>query len=306
MTIGIYGMVFNHTDRVYIGQSVDIEHRWFKHQYNFREGLSSRKLQEAFNTCGMPEFHVLKVCSIKDLDKEEVILIEEFDSLKNGLNSCSGGNSYSGTEAPTSIYSENQVLMVVKLLAYSSKFSHAEISDTSGVSISVIKGIQAGRGHVWVQDKFPELYLKMKENISSRNTLTSIERSNKLCANSMGYVYPILIDKEGKEHTISNARQFAISNNIHPANLGAVLNGRRASTGGYRLLNPSDRPKKYAKEYPIIIDPDGVEYSITNSIASFSREHNLDETSLSALLNGNINSHKKWQLKSRIKNLGLL
>lgn len=305
MTTGIYGMVFTSINKAYIGQSVDIDHRWCKHQYNFKNGISSKKLQEAYNVYGLPEFHVLKVCTTEDLDKEEIILIKEFDSIKNGLNTCGGGSSYSGTEAPTSVYLEDQIITVAKLLAFSPDISYIRISEISGVSVAVIKGIQAGRDHIWIQSRLPEIYAKIQEVRPTRETLTKIESSNKLCAASMGYVYPIIMDKDGKEYTITNARQFAIANNIHPANLGAVLNGRRLSTGGFRLLNPSDRPEKWDKEYPTIVSPNGIEYIITNSIASFSRLHSLDETSLSALLNGTINSHKKWQLKSKIENLGL-
>lgn len=298
MTIGIYGMVFTSINKPYIGQSVDIEDRWCKHKYNFKKGTSSKKLQDAYNLCGLPEFHLLKVCGMEDLDKEEIMLIEVFNSIKMGLNTCSGGNSYSGTEAPTSVYSEDQIISAAKLLAFSPNTTNIEISKISGVSTAVIKGISAGRDHIWLQNRFPELYAEVQEARPIRDALTKIEISNKLCAATMGYVYPTVVDKDGNEYTISNARQFAIANNIHPANLGAVLNGRRASTGGFRLLNPSDRPEKGIKGYPPIVSPDGIEYTISNSIASFSRVHNLDETSLSALLSGRINSHKKWKLKS--------
>ena len=49
MTTGIYQLVFKGTDKVYIGQSIDIEHRYKGHISCLQLGKGVSKLQNAYN-----------------------------------------------------------------------------------------------------------------------------------------------------------------------------------------------------------------------------------------------------------------
>lgn len=60
------------------------------------------------------------------------------------------------------------------------------------------------------------------------------------------------------------------------------------------------REKNTAKyqgiEYPVILSPEGIEYTVTN-IGAFAREHDLNKSHLCGVLNGLRKTHLKWKLK---------
>ncbi len=248
MTIGIYIITFEGTDKVYIGQSVNIEDRWASHLSLLKQGGASTKLQEAFNSFGQPTFSILESCSIKDLDTLEITYIEEFNSIESGLNTCYGGHSYSGVHAPTSIYSKDQIVKVFELLADNNIYTIKEASDLTKVPISAIRSISTEKTHTWVKSEFPDLWKKFQENTEKREYKTRVIRGTKLSSSARGTIYPILVDSEGTEYVIENARRFALANNIQPANLGALLNGRRNYAGGFKRKIHEDRPIKTHKK----------------------------------------------------------
>ena len=49
------------------------------------------------------------------------------------------------------------------------------------------------------------------------------------------------------------------------------------------------------KEYPLLLDPSGSSFIITNA-RKFAKEHKLDPSSLSKVLNGKQTTHKGWKL----------
>lgn len=94
---GIYCVenLINH--KKYVGQSIDIYHRWQDH----KRKLNSNKhrniyLQRAWNKYKENNFnfYILEVCDISLLDEKEIYYINKFDCLDNqyGYNIESGGN----------------------------------------------------------------------------------------------------------------------------------------------------------------------------------------------------------------------
>ena len=67
MKSGIYCLSFEGTDSVYIGKSVNLESRSYSHEWNMKKQKASKKLQDAYNTYGLPIFTVLEYCNEKDL-----------------------------------------------------------------------------------------------------------------------------------------------------------------------------------------------------------------------------------------------
>jgi len=113
MTIGIYCLSFNNTDKVYIGQSVNIETRFKNHIWHLGSTTEilcgNTKLFRAYKKHGTPIITILVTCSIEELDVNEISLIREFDSVNNGFNITNGGCSGSGVNASRSKYSRNKV-----------------------------------------------------------------------------------------------------------------------------------------------------------------------------------------------------
>lgn len=78
MTCGIYAITFCGRNRIYIGQSKNIERRWEDHTTDLENGRHSnnkmRTLWRKFkNTM---RFHILEECKPEELNKREQILID--------------------------------------------------------------------------------------------------------------------------------------------------------------------------------------------------------------------------------------
>ena len=71
MTCGIYKLNFNNTEKVYIGQSIDIESRFSKHKSALSRGVAAPKLQAAHTLYGIPNLEILTECAISELNSYE-------------------------------------------------------------------------------------------------------------------------------------------------------------------------------------------------------------------------------------------
>ena len=67
MITGIYALKFIGTNKVYIGQSIDIQKRFLAHIYTLSNNRGSAKLQEAYNTFGKPYVDIILECSKEEL-----------------------------------------------------------------------------------------------------------------------------------------------------------------------------------------------------------------------------------------------
>lgn len=92
MSCGIYKITNLINNKVYIGQSVDIEKRWSAE----KSGSCNKMLKEDFNSFGIEnfKFEILEECSQPDLNKKEIFYIKLFNSVKNGYNISIGGNGW--------------------------------------------------------------------------------------------------------------------------------------------------------------------------------------------------------------------
>jgi len=170
MTCGIYILVFEGTDKVYIGQSKNVETRYNSHIFMFRNNRAASKLQEAYNLYGTPTMSILEVCSSEELNKNETFYIKEFDSIENGFNSLAGGainSGLTGDKHGRSKYSNKQILEAIDLLIKYPNISYEILGEACGVSYSMLRHIAAGENHTWVGIEYPDIYkelMKLKGN----------------------------------------------------------------------------------------------------------------------------------------------
>lgn len=96
---GIY-KITSPTDKIYIGQSVDIFSRWSK--YNKENCKSQRKLYRSFVKYGANkhQFEILTQCKIEQLNELEKYYINLYQTFNSnfGLNLQSGGGNYKISE----------------------------------------------------------------------------------------------------------------------------------------------------------------------------------------------------------------
>lgn len=61
MNSGIYTIKFSN-GQFYIGKSENVYNRWKTHQKNFEQGTHTKKMQQAYDECGQPEYiHSLEI-----------------------------------------------------------------------------------------------------------------------------------------------------------------------------------------------------------------------------------------------------
>lgn len=96
MSIGIYKIQNLFNNKVYIGQSVDIEKRWSTHKAELKNNHHHNTyLQNAWNKYGEKsfEFSIIEECTMHQLDQREIYWIAKFNSYENGYNLTSGGGN---------------------------------------------------------------------------------------------------------------------------------------------------------------------------------------------------------------------
>ena len=95
---GIYRITNLINNKVYIGQSINIENRFLRHRNELRRNKQNNSyLQNAWNKYGEKnfEFAILEVCTEEELDDKECAYIQLFNSMNrdNGYNLESGGHA---------------------------------------------------------------------------------------------------------------------------------------------------------------------------------------------------------------------
>lgn len=282
---GIYKLTFEGTSKVYIGQSTNCTQRLATHLSSLRKGASPKKLQEAYNTYGAPSMSIiLEVPEVLDLNTAESKTIDLYDSVTSGFNTTTGGSTKMyGEHNGQANYLEEDYWNVLYFLSEPG-YSWKQISYLTGVSEYVISHISSLEAHGWLKEKYPELYKKVED---IRNSETG-----RKSAFMQGIAYPKVISPEGVEYTVKHCTNFAKEHGLLQPKLHEVLKGTRKHHRGWHLAG-------YIKEedYPIIISPEGLEYSIPfNGCATFAREHGLTHPLLHRVLRGQSNSHKGWRL----------
>jgi len=223
MTCGIYKLNFNNTDKVYIGQSLDISSRWYKHTSSFTRCAAPEKLQLAYDTYGMPSIEILLECTPTELNAVEKEAIEIFDSVENGYNTLeeSGNPIMYGEASGMYRYANHQYIDVLYLLVQKTPtLSKREIEALTGVSIYTIRHIAALESHCWLETECPKEYAELKR-------IKEEEPYN------YGLQYPPIISPDGIVYQVKHATNFAKENGLLQPKLTALLRGTRNMHKGW-------------------------------------------------------------------------
>lgn len=140
--IGIYKITNICTNKVYIGQSIDIRRRWTSHinilnNTNNNTIEKESALHQSMLKYGIDNFtfEVVELCSIDELNSKEQYWIKEYNSYLNGYNETIGGDA-------VRVYPE-YVDQVINWLMNSNK-TYEEIAELTGASVQSIGKINRG------------------------------------------------------------------------------------------------------------------------------------------------------------------
>lgn len=236
MTQGIYSLSWNTIDKLYIGQSIDIERRYRDHLSKLRRGVHAKKLQQAFDTYGIPQLTILfEENDPLRLDSLELEAIDLFDSVNTGFNTntdVSGGCNLTGESAGNACYTNIQIEKQFHLLVDRQDLRALDISQMTGVDKSTIDAIQCFKVHLWLETKFPEKYAIL------RNKAINTSRFGKgKTLKERGIQYPPIVQPTGTEYIVENTQQFAKDHKLNNAHLVQVLRGKEKQHKGWKLKN---------------------------------------------------------------------
>lgn len=223
-TIGIYKLTFK-TGHYYIGQSINMSKRKLDHYKMLMLNTHhSYKMQEHYVKCGkLPEFNVLVECSLEDLGAKESELINLSDPLC--LNVKPGQMQNYGYLAPTAKYLTLEIETAFLLLANNPGISHKEVAECSGIDISTVHDISAGRNRAFTEMSkiYPELYSKL---LSQK------------APNTRGKTTITLKHEDGRVVTLISGQyaEFCRNTGVQSSNLQKVITGKRKATIGWTLI----------------------------------------------------------------------
>lgn len=220
MTTGIYKLNFKGTDRVYIGQSSNIERRISEHLRDLCTGVSAAKLQDAYNTYGEPSYEVLCEGSLSELDSLETEAIEIFDSVDNGFNTLyhPGCPDIRGMESSNTKYSKQAYIEIYSLL-YSGN-TIRNVAKLTGTTNDIVSKISLGLTHQWLATEYPHIhaFLEQQKKFGRYGNNVGISEEDRRIASPTGEVYVVF-----------NIREFARDNSLDASHLASVLSGKRKS-----------------------------------------------------------------------------
>lgn len=148
--IGIYKITNQLNQKIYIGQSCDIERRWRDHRNSlYSSHCYDYPLYRAFRKYGLENFsfEVLEECSENELNNKEKDYIHEYKSMvPNGYNQTLGGQS-----SKPSVLTKEEVDEIKNLLKISS-LTQEEIGYKFLVSQNAISDINIGV--TWIEKQY--------------------------------------------------------------------------------------------------------------------------------------------------------
>ena len=132
--IGIYKITNQITNKVYIGQSINIQYRWKQHKQQAKNNRKNNKLYQAMRKYGIENFlfEVIEQCkfSQQQLDNRQRYWIEYYNSYENGYNSTRGGQ----IEGSWAIYNPDDIRKL-----WDQGYSFKEIQEKIGCSKGIVQ-----------------------------------------------------------------------------------------------------------------------------------------------------------------------
>ena len=125
---GIYKIINKINNKIYVGQSVNIQKRWYQHLYdaNHRPMIG---IDQAIKKYGAKNFQceLIEECSADELNDKEIYWIEKLNTFKGeGYNNSIGGLSLQGENHPRAFLTDEQVWDIREMYKNHCKFQEVK------------------------------------------------------------------------------------------------------------------------------------------------------------------------------------
>lgn len=213
---GIYRIHNNINNKDYIGQTIDIYHRWQQHKATYDDCTIHRAIKKygAENFT----FSILEECDVKYLDEKEIFWIDYYDSYFNGYNETSGG------KRPTHTICNRPIEMYDLEGNYIKDFSSisAAARELKG-NITLISAV--------IQHRRPTAYGYQFKSKGDDTTIIS-----KFIKKKSGPIGKAVIQYDLHGNIINeyiSASEAARQTGLHAQNISGVCRGIKNTCGGY-------------------------------------------------------------------------
>lgn len=172
--IGIYKITNKINGQSYIGLSVDIEERWYKHKTNYKNVDNKeyeKTLYRAFRKYGLNNFtfEVIEECEKEDLPNREIFWISFYNTYADGYNETPGGEviCVGGEKHPNHKLSEEDVRIIRNY--YNNKARKSDIYSLYKDRIGESGFHKIWNGNTW-KSIMPEVYTEENKEFHKHNT----------------------------------------------------------------------------------------------------------------------------------------
>lgn len=223
--IGIYKITNLLNGNFYIGQSVNIERRFYEHKKTNRELRSN--IKKAIKKYGIENFsfEVLEECNPEQLNEKEIFYIK---SLKPKYNICEGGTGLKGYKL--SDETKEKIKIKNKLNWNKKSFEEKE---------NIIKNNLKGpkKNHIVSEETKEKLRLFNK---NKKQSLETIEKRKKTLCIKKENGYKQLNESHKKKvicletnEIFNSIKEASLKTGINSSSISLVAKNKRKSCGGY-------------------------------------------------------------------------
>lgn len=274
MSSGIYKLIFNNCNLIYIGQSKELEKRFIEHKKTLLNNTASYKLMCAYILYGIPSIEILEYCDT-DLDDRELYYITKYNTVESGLNivgysivnptiQVAKGYMPNGSKYSEEVY--YNILMYCIDPSVDETVPSIYISDALEIDVDTVHNVRCLKSHKWLKARFREEYKLLEDKFNNKvdNWIPKIKSTRQI----------------NKSLLRNNA---AIESSSAPTtNLVEATKIRE------------EKPVEY---YMDLESPSGEIFTIKKGdLYKFAKKYKLNYTALNKVLNGKIDHEKGWKL----------
>lgn len=217
MLKAIYKITNLINSKIYIGQTIHPEKRWWEHCQRARTQYDNYPIHLAISKYGEENFSFEILEWTEDYDNRENILIKEFNSLvPNGYNLVEVGHSpiMIGEQHPRNKVKDSDLLLIIQDLK-ENKLTDRAIARKYGLTDKIIADINHGYSHKINDESYPIRIRKGRQKLTENqvNEIKQLLKNTNLSYQQIADQFQVT---KGNIYQINTGRSFKRDTDIYP------------------------------------------------------------------------------------------